>query len=703
MDWSVTNGLDVDETIDENFDTNVNMDEGVDEADNDDLGGDDDGFNEDENDEGEDDHDKLLRILTEWRQRDYETKPSSLLTAYFLPSKYDLRGGKPTLTGVDARRFSFVSAGATDLGYIVCLADYERLLVKDRLYTLKPVCKTIRRAYHIVDINGEPILGDLVLKLDRGSVIEPKGMKPDHQWTDNIDHWSRSKQWILGTVLILFHKENVEEILIGTMRAQDALLELQSSPAISHPTARSKKLARYVLKVVRYDESYTYDEAMSMNRSVADFALNRRDLQLWREAVTSPCRYHTFRSLQQLDVLRACQVFGFGNVCPSFKVVYSSHAWDEWVTFLCDMPTYLSQSVDAAELYGWCKKQVAHGLGIVEIWDDRRIPQVMTIARTFGIRCLHAIRYDTRYGLDAIFALGIVERLHIERHNLFSSIGNQVASDEDSEDPSGVTNPFSSPEQVMDSIIHQWISSVFDHLLRNLRHPDADDKYNDYDPDHYDGYPYRRRVAIVKLIPRCIRVFMVAGKNCQGMLDDVLKLPGDESIKLQDIYAPLVRNLVPLLQEFKHAVNSPSFAPFFRHVIELSSRLLLGSRTRNPQFESLLRRIDMIVKCDCYECVKLNAFMKQLHVPQRTFLVSRPGLRHFALQLRLAPKLASFQKLPSERGCCIKIIKSDLFAEHRWDVRVKRFKAFLRLIGNDDAIEELMGEGYRDLKAALES
>ncbi|KAK2465513.1 hypothetical protein APHAL10511_002405 [Amanita phalloides] len=687
MDWDFANELDVDKEVDGNTNDNHNNDSGNDQIDVGKNAGEDieeSSLLKDFDAVLQDDifaidvdvsfvsnssvpEIELRRILLRWRQGEYQQMPSSLFLAYFLQKKYDLSARKPVLAGKDAHRVCFVNTVAGDLGYVVFLADYERLVIRQNHHLQGIVSKTTIHISRIVDVNGKPISRDTILKPQLDSVIEPKYLEPDDEWTiEGIHIWLDSivsRHWFRGTVLLLIHADDVEDILIAAMETQDAFLELRSCSATSYPTAKTKKLVRHILKLLASDIGMD----RSAFRSMAELALDRHDLDLWNQLVALS-NYDS--SLLHLPLLkRSCQVFGFNVARPSLERMLSSSTLDETVAFISDIPSYLSQFEDTAELDAWYKAQVASRLKVDRYWDEDYISHLMTIARTFGIRCLFAVPlhmqdYDWEYVLD------FAETLQNDRQSILSLRVNRVTSDDVIGGLHEDVDPCASPQQVMDRLVHRLVYCVFNQVTQSLQWLDE--------------------------------LFMMSGQSCQGMLQDILDLPlKDETLKLREVYIPLVRRLCPLLKEFKHTVYSSTFGPFICHVIELYSRLLLGSRTYNPQFETLLRVIEEKFTCDCRECADLNGFMKQLYVPERTFLVSRSGMRHFARQLMCAPRLARYRRL--QNGRCIKVIKSDTFSEHRWDVRVGHFRDFLRSIGDEDAIEKLMGDRYVDLKKSVES
>lgn len=138
-----------------------------------------------------------------------------------------------------------------------------------------------------------------------------------------------------------------------------------------------------------------------------------------------------------------------------------------------------------------------------------------------------------------------------------------------------------------------------------------------------------------------------------------LEAPGNETSKFHNLQIPIVRNLCLLLQdsEPESSIWSPPFTHIFRQVIEQYSQLL-GSKTHNPPTGLVIQGNRKEIRCTCVDCVKLSAFMKQVYVRQKTFLVSHKGYHHFQIKICAAHELARFELVKSAHGSCIKVIKT---------------------------------------------
>ena len=281
------------------------------------------------------------------------------------------------------------------------------------------------------------------------------------------------------------------------------------------------------------------------------------------------------------------------------------------------------------------------------------------------------------------FALSLVVFLHERYDDILSSPVNRPASTHNLD----VQFEIKAYGTAIDRIIHRLMTAVSDYVISNLQNCMA----------VYDGLVVLLGESdeVITFVQFCLN----AGQNamCQKVLDAVLEAPGNETSKLHNLQIPIVRNLCLLLQESKSSIYSPPFAPFFRQVIERYFQLL-GSKTHNPQLDWLFRLIERRFDCTCDDCVKLNAFMKQVYVRQKTFLVSRKGFRHFRIKID-ASELARFEVVNSPHGFCIKVIKTTAgpFGEPRWEGRIKAFKEFLALIGDEEVIAKVMKEGYANL------
>jgi hypothetical protein len=287
------------------------------------------------------------------------------------------------------------------------------------------------------------------------------------------------------------------------------------------------------------------------------------------------------------------------------------------------------------------------------------------------------------------FALSLVVFIHERYGDILSSPVNRPASTHNVD----VQFEINAYGTAIDRIIHRLMTATSDYVVSNLQNRMA----------VYDGLVvlWEESDEVITFVRFCLN----AGQNamCQKLLDAVLEAPGNEASKLHNLQIPIVQNLCLLLQESKSSIYSPPFAPFFRQVIERYFQLL-GSKTHNPQLDWLFRLIERRFNCTCDDCVKLNAFMKQVYVRHKTFRVSRKGFRHFQIKIGAAYELARFEAVNSPHGFCIKVIKAAAgpFGEQRWEGRIKAFKEFLALIGDEEVIAKVMEERYANLKEIME-
>ena len=99
---------------------------------------------------------------------------------------------------------------------------------------------------------------------------------------------------------------------------------------------------------------------------------------------------------------------------------------------------------------------------------------------------------------------------------------------------------------------------------------------------------------------------------------------------------------------------------------------------------------------------KLGAFMKQVYVRHKTFLVSRNRFHHFQIKIGVVRELARFEAVNSPHGFCVKVIKiASPVGEHRWEGRIKAFKELLALIGSEEVVAKVVEEKYANLKEVM--
>jgi hypothetical protein len=123
---------------------------------------------------------------------------------------------------------------------------------------------------------------------------------------------------------------------------------------------------------------------------------------------------------------------------------------------------------------------------------------------------------------------------------------------------------------------------------------------------------------------------------------------------------------------------------------------VLGSKTHNP------RSSPPTLPCNqsCKTCTSLRKFFEQLYVPHQDFCVSRKTRKHFVIVLRRLSDFVSFTEVTKNR---YRVAKYRCFLiPNRWEHRLAEARDFLTSVGDDDLIEQLMGDQFEDLKLALE-
>ncbi|KIL56135.1 hypothetical protein M378DRAFT_17345 [Amanita muscaria Koide BX008] len=171
--------------------------------------------------------------------------------------------------------------------------------------------------------------------------------------------------------------------------------------------------------------------------------------------------------------------------------------------------------------------------------------------------------------------------------------------------------------------------------------------------------------------------------------DDALK-------KLMLYYIPFTIGLHTHLPELGTSLLLPPFATFAWNVIGYYLSQVLGSKTHNP------RPSRQMLLCNehCSTCASLQELLEQLYVPVQDFCPSRKTQEHF---IDTIYELGDFISFTEVTGGRLRVVKHwDFLNSNRWESRLKQARDFLKSIGDDDFIEQLMGNRFKDLKVALE-
>ncbi|KIL64913.1 hypothetical protein M378DRAFT_162782 [Amanita muscaria Koide BX008] len=461
--------------------------------------------------------------------------------------------------------------------------------------------------------------------------------------------------------LVIFHKEDLDRVMIIARGANYGLDKLQPSLNQDNPTPENRKIADLLLE-------YSTMTASSW-KSMAEFPLRWHDLDLWNRTITCCPRPST--TLKK-EIFLAWDIFGFRQVQSSYETILSEmRRDDDKIDFIHEIKARAASLDEREVVEAWYSEQIVWFVK----WFNPELTSnagnmLTSIAKEDGINFLKDFhgQYYHSYFLEKI-----IKSFMSEQENIYASPHNQS----NGEDPSQIFNDF------LDKCIRGVIRCL-------------DKGGNLLSTESVRQEQMIQITRILRVVELCITTNRV--DECANLFRVIWNArgAGDAFKKLTLYYVPLTIRLSTRLLELGTTLLSPPFATFARNVIGYYLSQMLGSKTHNP------RSSPPKLPCNqsCKTCTSLRKFFEQLYAPRQDFCVSRKTRKHFVILLRRLSNFVSFTEVTRNKFRVSK--HRDFLISNRWEHRLKEARDFLTSVGDDDLIEQLMGDRFEDLKIALE-
>jgi hypothetical protein len=191
-----------------------------------------------------------------------------------------------------------------------------------------------------------------------------------------------------------------------------------------------------------------------------------------------------------------------------------------------------------------------------------------------------------------------------------------------------------------------------------------------------------------------------------GDLLDLVSRPREEPFYTQylGLYVKIIPDLVKLLGEHGTSVSSSPSREFFRYIVGMYLQEILGSKDGSP-----FLKFSMLT-CGHDACSKVNDFLRSEERKTTIEILpeynsEREATEHCIGGLKIAGRYSLltcwtyyYRKPPR-----VELTKKDeAMAAQHWSVRLADAREFLKCIGTDKEISEIMGDRYSDVEKALE-
>ncbi|KAF5383237.1 hypothetical protein D9615_004868 [Tricholomella constricta] len=658
---------------------------------------------------------RLRHVLRKWHKEAYGNEEmDDNLVAYLLEHEYsvaNLQAGAKILKGADAHLVANLRDVAEDLGYMVCLANLEyhvhgcadddygyRSYGKRERYNryggygnssdddddrgtpgMGEIMETNLTLQNLVDLEGNSLLGHGSLGLSQENLI-PKEPFEDETPDDtdyegymgngagSLDHWYRR------TVLVLVHEDDAPQILFSAGGVQYALQRLKKS-ASDIPTSDDKDMAGRVLNVLSANDKATAT-------LMSDYALKWKDLGMWKTVIKKSGSLPTFGAD---ELIRAWKTFTFEGVRLSFEeILQSTTRLSDQINFILTLPQHASPE-ELEQIRTWAEGQAIRAFASFKSPTIEDIPVLVAVGRTRGAVFIAKEILPQLVKNPSIYAFAIAFLRSLHEHK--NSIPEHPAATADSTadmQPAEKKVYQNLVEELLNTAVAQWDSVV--------AQPNP----------HYGSYYNRQSSASddqkVKRIIELVELCLLTGhmRPCNKLFLRLLQIRGSTVQKFQALYTPLVPRLRDVMRTKGIALLSSPFSDFLQLLVGSYLRDILGVQGQN--YSSKLRKIG----CGCADCALVDSFIMSTTKAQETFRLVQARRLHLEKRLCTAPDILSFVTIRSGSPHGVAVTKRpEIVSAQQWQTRVAQAKVFMRNIGDDDAISQLMGNRYGDVMKAL--
>jgi len=184
---------------------------------------------------------------------------------------------------------------------------------------------------------------------------------------------------------------------------------------------------------------------------------------------------------------------------------------------------------------------------------------------------------------------------------------------------------------------------------------------------------------------------------CRILFHRVLKSEGEIKQKFQTLFIPMIKPLRELLNKECVELSSGPFHDLFHLLIGSYLQNVLGAKPRLIA-RTKLRKIG----CGCADCGNVDAFLFSTQSAELTLRLVKARMVHVESRLNTASDLLRYQVI---RGSPYRlhITKAAESVEAgRWLARQTNARSFLKMVGEGDVLQKVMGTRWDDVRKALQ-
>lgn len=164
-----------------------------------------------------------------------------------------------------------------------------------------------------------------------------------------------------------------------------------------------------------------------------------------------------------------------------------------------------------------------------------------------------------------------------------------------------------------------------------------------------------------------------------------------------EFYAKIVPDLVKQLCEGGIKVSSSPSCQFFCHIIGMYLQEILGSKEGSPYLKFSM------LTCGHEACSRVNDFLRSEETKMSIPLDDETKRCVTDISIDKRYSLFDSDTCWSRKPPTVDLVKKhEAMAAQHWSVRLADAREFLKSIGTDEEISQIMGERYQDVGQALE-
>ncbi|EGN96279.1 hypothetical protein SERLA73DRAFT_76258 [Serpula lacrymans var. lacrymans S7.3] len=662
---------------------------------------------------------QLRRILDQWLQSSSQEQLDVAHGMFIYTLHHDYRGlplEGCILRGEDAHKVAHLRPVCNELGIGLYLGrikchitgtsdDRERGYSKgygrrrrtdwcadDEKYP--PLVKTTKRAMvleEMTDLRGNAMEGFQGMELSKNDLMVRKPFDHFHLDTAEYSGYNDTEPGIIKysyrrAVLIMFDPHTGFNVALSTGQHMVAVARLDGIKQ-GQVTNRNRDNVRKIISALHHNKP-----SWDVVAAIAKLTIKWNDPKLWESIISSGLIDGQAGSLGHVHCSKACSVFSFVTVLKILQR-YCQKVGLPAIKAVASFPSLVGPEHRIVAIR-WVRERIRWFLSSGAPLSTDDVTSFFSIGRCMGIPFLCEVIVPELLAKcrSPVFSMSLIGLLHWERVYVFPfnpSTHMEGKNRNIVEQKTRLLKPL--VQKMLQQVIMEWHYSFLD---LSVSDPTLGSSTSVLSGSHYT-------VSLsnaANLICLCILTQNIG--SCALMFKHLLNRRWDASASTRRmfdvVYAPLIPLIRDTLQKFKMEVWSPVSAEFFRVLVYCYLRFILGPRPSAS--------VNIKLTCGCGWCQQLVRFFSNAYFEQALCFGRLADHQHIQQSLQEIKQHAQVELLPQcgweSRLDIIK--RRAAWIDTHWSVKRRQAETFLGLIGDENVIKKLMGDGFAAVTDALD-